>query len=177
MTDIVTDIVTGTAAPADLSAVLARLDLLESREEINALMVSYMAATDAPEDKGAKVAALFTEDGRWQSVGPHGNPGWAAVGRPALVTKFDRNVERMPFSAHFVTNPAIEVSGDTARGRFMYFQACTYRGDQPLWIAGSYDNDFARADGRWLIAHMRVRNFFTTPFDQGWVAVPHLQTP
>lgn len=162
---------------ATVTRLLARLDALESREAITDLMVSYMAATDAKEGKGEKVARLFTEDGRWQSVGPHGNPDWAAVGRPALVTKFDRNVDRMPFSAHFVTNPAVELDGDTARGRFMYFQACTYRGDQPLWIAGSYDNDFRRVDGQWLISHMRVHNFFTTPFDKGWVTVPHMQTP
>ena len=161
----------------DLAAVLARLDTLESRAAITGLMVSYMAATDAREHKGDKVARLFTEDGRWQSVGPHGNPDWAAVGREALVKKFDRNVDRMPFSAHFVTNPDIQLEGDTARGQFMYFQACTYRGDQPLWIAGSYDNDFRRVDGQWLVAHMRVHNFFTTPFDKGWVAVPHMQTP
>ena len=164
-------------SPSQLASMLTRLDVLESKEAITGLMVSYMAATDAEHDKGAKVARLFTEDGRWQSVGPHGNPDWAAVGRPALVTKFDRNVDRMPFSAHFVTNPAVQLDGDTARGQFMYFQACTYRGDQPLWIAGSYDNDFRRVDGQWLISHMRVHNFFTTPFDKGWVAVPHMQTP
>jgi hypothetical protein len=165
----------------DLEAILARLDALESKEAITGLMVRYMAATDAKADKGAKVAALFTEDGRWQSVGPHGNPDWAAVGPDALTKKFDRNVERMPFSAHYVTNSAIElnVEGDPgrARGQFMYFQACTYRGDQALWIAGSYQNDFARVGGTWLFSHMRVHNFFTTPFDQGWVKVAHLQTP
>jgi SnoaL-like domain len=164
-------------ATVDLTALLARLDALESREAIVGLMTSYMAATDARSDKGAKVAALFTEDGRWESVGPHGNRGWAAEGHEALITKFDRNVERMPFSAHFVCNPAVRLDGDTARGTFMYFQACTYRGDQPLWIAGSYENDFRRVEGRWLLSHMRVHNFFTTPFDQGWVKVPHVQTP
>jgi hypothetical protein len=171
------DATTTTLPTSDLTAVLARLDALESEKAITGLMVDYMAATDSVADKGAKVARLFTDDGAWESVGPHGNPGWAAVGHEALTTKFDRNVERMPFSAHFVTNAAVELDGDSARGRFMYFQACTYRGDQPLWIAGSYDNDFRRVDGRWLLSYMRVRNFFTTPFDQGWVAVPHLQTP
>jgi hypothetical protein len=164
-------------ATVDLTALLERLDALESREAIAGLMTAYMAATDASTGKGVRVAALFTEDGRWESVGPHGNPGWAAVGHEALIAKFDRNVDRMPFSAHFVTNPAVQLDGDTARGRFMYFQACTYRGDQPLWIAGSYDNDFRRVEGRWLLSHMRVRNFFTTPFDQGWVKVSHMQTP
>jgi hypothetical protein len=168
---------------SDLTAVLARLDALESKEAISGLMVSYMAATDSLADKGAKVAVLFTEDGSWQSIGPNGNPGWAAIGRDALKTKFDRNVERMPFSAHYVTNVAIDLelgpdgTAVAATGRFMYFQACTYRGDQPLWIAGQYQNDFARVDGTWLLSHMRVHNFFTTPFDQGWVKVPHLQTP
>lgn len=166
-----------TTVSPELAALLARLDDLESREAIQGLMVSYMAAADAKVGKGEKVARLFTEDGKWQSVGPHGNPGWAAEGRPALVKKFDRNVERMPFSAHFVTNPAVQLSGDTARGQFMYFQACTYRGDQPLWIAGSYDNDFRRVDGQWLISYMRVHNFFTTPYDKGWVAAPHIDTP
>ena len=166
-----------TGETTDLAAVLARLDVLESKAAIHSLMVSYMAATDAASDKGTKVAVLFTEDGRWQSIGPHGNPGWAAVGHEALITKFDRNVERMPFSAHYVTNPDIAVDGDTARGQWMYFQACTYRETTPLWIAGSYDNEFRRVDGRWLVSHMRVRNLFTTPFDQGWVAVPHLDTP
>ena len=163
--------------PGVLDAVLRRLDELESREAITGLMIDYMAATDAETDKGVKVARLFTEDGEWESVGPHGNPGWAAKGREALIKKFDRNVERMPFSAHFVTNPSIDVAGDVARGRFMYFQACTYRGKQALWIAGKYDNDFRRVDGRWLISHMRVHNLFTTPFDQGWVKVPHTDTP
>jgi hypothetical protein len=160
-----------------LEAMLTRLQDVESRESIARLMTEYMTAADAKVDKGVKIAALFTEDGRWESVGPHGNPGWAAVGRPALVTKFDRNVDRMPFAAHFVTNAAIDLDGDTARGQFMYFQACTYRGDQPLWIAGSYDNDFRRVEGTWLISHLRVHNFFTTPFDQGWVKVPHMDTP
>ncbi|GLZ54322.1 nuclear transport factor 2 family protein [Actinomycetospora sp. NBRC 106378] len=161
----------------DLDQVLARLDVLESKEAIEQVMVAYMAATDRESEKGKHVAELFTEDGRWQSVGPHGNPDWAAVGHEALERKFDRNVERMPFSAHYVTNGAVTLDGDTAHGRWMYFQACTYRGTEPLWIAGAYDNDFRRVDGRWLLSHMRVRNFFTTPFDQGWVEVNHMETP
>jgi hypothetical protein len=83
----------------------------------------------------------------------------------------------MPFAAHFVTNADVRLDGDHAVGQWMYFQACTYRADQPLWIAGKYENDFERVNGEWLISHLRVHNFFTTPFDQGWVKVPHMDTP
>ncbi len=176
-----TDLTANTDLAALVATLAARVDALESEKAIEQLMVGYMAATDAVSGKGRKVSVLFTEDGSWESVGPHGNPGWAATGHEALIKKFDRNVERMPFSAHFVTNTAIQlgVDGDPdkATGQFMYFQACTYRGDQPLWIAGKYNNDFRRVDGTWLISYMRVHNFFTTPFDQGWVKVPHMQTP
>jgi hypothetical protein len=161
----------------ELESVLCRLDELESKADIEQLMVAYMAAADRESDKGEYVAALFTEDGKWESVGPHGNPGWLAKGREGLVKKFDRNVERMPFAAHFLTNGSIDLNGDTAVGRWMYFQACTYRGNQALWIAGKYENDFRRVDGIWLMSHLRVHNFFTTPFDKGWVDVPHMETP
>jgi len=159
---------------------LARLDELESKAEIEQVMVAYMAAADRTTDKGVHIAALFTDNGAWESVGPHGNPGWAAIGRPALVKKFDRNVDRMPFAAHFLTNGSITIDPadpNRASGTWMYFQACTYRSDQPLWIAGSYANDFERVDGVWLLSYLRVNNFFTTPFDKGWVEVPHMETP
>lgn len=169
-----------TVTDVDLGQVLARLDRLESKEAIEQIMVAYFAAADAKEDKGVKVASLFTEDGQWESVGPHGNPGWKAVGREQLVTKFNRNHDRMPFAAHFLTNGSVQLDPDDpdrATGTWMYFQACTYRGEQALWIAGSYANDFERVDGEWLMSHLRVHNFFTTPFDKGWVEVEHMETP
>ena len=157
-----------------------RVAQLDGKAAIEQVMVAYMAAADRQADKGAHMAALFTEDGAWESVGPHGNPGWRAVGRAALVTKFDRNVDRMPFAAHFLTNGSVTLDPadpDRATGTWMYFQACTYRGQQALWIAGAYTNDFRRVDGQWLLSHLRVHNFFTTPFDKGWVEVEHMETP
>lgn len=171
---------TTTETDIDLTQVLTRLDDLESKEAIEQIMVAYFAAADAEVDKGVKVAALFTSDGVWESVGPHGNPDWKAVGHEQLVKKFDRNNDRMPFAAHFLTNGSVTIDPedrDRAIGTWTYFQACTYRGEQALWIAGSYANDFRRVDETWLMSHLRVRNFFTTPFDKGWVEVEHMETP
>ena len=159
------------------SAIEARLALLEDRAAIEAVMVAYMAGCDRPAEKGKHVAACFTDEGRWESVGRHGNPDWTAVGRTAIEVKFDRNTERMPFSAHFLTNGAVTVEGDRARGEWIYFQSATYRDGRALWIAGAYDNRFERTPQGWRIAHLRVSNFFTTPYDKGWGELAHMETP
>lgn len=140
-------------------------------------MVEYNRACDASTGKGSRVAACFTENGRWESVGPHGNPGWAATGRAALVAKFDRNDERMPFSAHFLTNGTVRLGEDAATGTWAYFQAATYRDRTALWIAGSYLVDFVREEGCWLIDHLQVSNWFTTPYETGWAKLEHMETP
>jgi hypothetical protein len=144
---------------------------------INELMTEYNVACDAPGERGERVAACFTDAGRWESVGAHGNPAWAAAGRAALVQKFDRNIERMPFSAHFLTAGTVRVAGDEAVGSWRYFQSATYRDGQALWIAGSYLADLSRVGRSWLIEHLRVENYFTTPYEAGWAQTPHVDTP
>jgi hypothetical protein len=180
---------------------LRRLTILEDREAIAALMVEYNRACDAPADRGARIAACFTESGSWASVGAHGNPDWAATGHAALVRKFDRNIERMPFSAHFLTNGTINLRynpeqhsdadqrispeqhnspdqrSDHADGSWLYFQTATYRSGQALWIAGAYEVSFHREGDSWLIQHLAVNNFFTTPYEAGWALMPHFETP
>lgn len=163
--------------PAGAPTVEQRLAALQDRADIEDLMVEYNRACDAPTGKGERIAACFTPDGRWESIGRHGNPGWAATGRPALVAKFDRNVERMPFSAHFVTNGTVRVDGDTARGSWAYFQTATYRDRTALWIAGTYWVELRRFEGTWLIDHLQVDNWFTTPYASGWAEVEHVETP
>lgn len=158
--------------PAD-----AVLRALVDRVAIEDVMVAYHRACDAHEGKGPRVAALFTEDGRWESVGRYATPGWEAVGREALEAKFDRNHERMPYALHHLTGGQVEVDGDVASGWWSYFQHCTHRGTTPLWIAGEYHVGLRRDGARWLIAQMLVENHFTTPFDKGWVEVPHVATP
>jgi hypothetical protein len=166
-----------TTATDSLEAVLERLDQLESKAAIEQVMVDYMYACDRPSDKGHHVAICFAPDGRWASVGELGKPTWGAQGYDELKKKFDRNVERMPFSAHYMANPKVTVTGDTAKGVFMYLQPCTYKDGTALWTAGTYDNSFVRIDGRWLISELQVINYFTTPYDQGWSITREVPTP
>jgi hypothetical protein len=162
---------------AAIEALRKRVDELESVQAINQLMTDYMYACDRPSDKGHYVGILFAPDGKWASFGELGKPTWGATGYDELKKKFDRNVERMPFSAHYCTNSAVTVDGDTATGKWMYLQPCTYRDGTALWTAGEYANKFVRIDGKWLIAELTVSNYFTTPYDKGWAVTQEVDTP
>lgn len=168
-----------TETGTEQSALLKKLDELASIQAIQQVMTDYMYACDRKSDKGHHVAVCFAPDGRWASVGELGKPTWGATGYEELKKKFDRNVERMPFSAHFLTNPRItvDVEKDTGEGKFMYLQPCTYRDGTALWTSGEYRNTFVRIDGRWLIQELTVSNYFTTPYDQGWAVCQEIDTP
>ncbi len=160
----------------EVAALRTRLAVLEARAGVEEAMVRYMCACDVPEGKGAAVAAAFTRDGTWEAVDRPDAAAWAATGTEALVRKFDRNHTRLPFSIHYLTNGRIQVDGETARGQWYFFEPCTFRGTVPLWTAGHYDNDFAVEDGVWKIRHLRLRSFFSTRFDRGWVDEPDFDT-
>jgi hypothetical protein len=164
---------------AKLEALLKRVDELESEQAINRLMAEYMYACDRPSEKGHHVAICFAPDGKWASVGELGKPTWGATGYEELRKKFDRNVVRMPYSSHFGANPVIDVDveNDSAVGKFMYLQPCTYRDGTALWTAGEYLNKFTRIDGRWLISELTVSNYFTTPYSDGWGITKEIDTP
>ena len=76
----------------------------------------------------------------------------------------------MPFAVHMVLNPIVEVDGDTAKGTWYLFQACTFaERNQAVWGSARYDEEYVRLDGEWKFKNLVLTSFFWTPFDQGWV--------
>jgi ketosteroid isomerase-like protein len=54
---------------------------------------------------------------------------------------------------HAVTNPAIDIDGDTAQARWCVLDFRTEDGiDQPVRIVAVADDEYRRSDGGWLIA-------------------------
>ncbi len=140
-----------------------RLKALEDVEEIKRLKARYCSYCDDNYDADA-IAALFTEDAVWD-----GGIRGRADGREEIRSFFVRASQRLPFAIHMVMNPAIEVDGDTAKGSWYLFQACTYaEGDQAVWGSGRYDEEYVRVDGKWMFQNLKLTSFFWTPFDQGW---------
>ena len=141
-----------------------RIRVLEDIEEIKVLKRRYCAACDDNFDADG-IASVFTEDSVWD-----GGARGKMEGRDEIRSFFQKTSQWMPFAVHMVLNPIIEVNGDTAKGTWYLFQACTLAdGDRAIWGSARYDEDYVRVNGHWLIQHLRVTSNFWTPFDEGWV--------
>jgi hypothetical protein len=90
-----------------------RLQAIEDREEIIKLKARYVNYNDGgwkgpTHTKPEAVADMFVEDGVWD-----GNPNAGyAKGRSAIKELFE-GFGVVPFIVHYVTNPLIEIDGDT----------------------------------------------------------------
>ncbi|WP_326750875.1 nuclear transport factor 2 family protein [Streptomyces hirsutus] len=135
---------------------LPPLERLLAIEECRRLMVEYGRRLD--HGRGASAADLFTEDGAWRS------PTIDAVGREELRAFFARRdalTDRT--TRHVVTNIAVDVlDADHARGVSVAVELRDDQGPDGLAvdtrpaIAGDYEDEFVRVDGRWLFRERRV---------------------
>lgn len=148
--------------------VLGRLETLESEGAIRRLMAEYLATRDFAEEKGRHIASLFISEGIWEGAGLFAPILGSHVGREAIEQRFSKP---MPFSVHIAGCESISVHGDEAVGRWVFLQPTAFNG-QAMWVAGRYDNEFVRVDGRWKFKHIRVVGIFSCPYEDGWAKKP-----
>ena len=140
------------------------LQWLLDLEEIKQLRISYTWAmeTSAPDE----LADLFTEDG-WIDAGP-----WGYMKDQAAIRRgFGKAFGNAPTWAamHVVTNPRIEIDGDTAAGTWYLLDCFTHGvGANPLNILGYYAETYRRLDGVWKISSMKLH--FKWSSEQGHIA-------
>lgn len=164
----------------------ARLQALEDIEEIKRLKTLYGENWDAGwsdtpgQGSGAKLAALFVEDGIWD-----GRPIVADVlhGREAIKDSCEEFVrfntytpsgEKREFEAmslHIATNPRVDVDGDTAKASFTgLLLTAEAESGQSFWCAGRYRDELARTEQGWRFTKVKFNYALFTPFDgEGWV--------
>jgi len=141
----------------------ARLQRLEDIEAIRRLKAAYCSACD-DDHNGEAVAALFTKNGSWQHIGKHSTEGTAdnepKNGRREI-SKFMLSLRSAGFirhSAHMVTNPVINVSGDEADGSWRFIMLYSHTDGSFFRIIGHYEEQYVRIKGNWffrsLIAHV-----------------------
>ena len=127
-----------------------RVQRIEDAEEIRRLRYLYCEYGNLYDAES--FAALFAPDAIWD--------GGDAFGRQEGLEQIEQMVrdagERIRFSAHYITNELIEVNGDSATGRWWLFMPCVLDGES-TWLFATYDDEYVKLDGRWLIKQDRPR--------------------
>lgn len=141
----------------------ARLDAIESRFAIDALIANYAQAFDTYDRE--LLATLWHPDSRLL-LGQNGN----AEGLEAILAQADVNMKRMPHMHHWMANALITVAGDHAHG-LVAADCIFYDVDQgPLQVSGQYQDIYERRDGRWAFVERQFTMHYATPL-KNWVPI------
>jgi SnoaL-like domain len=148
----------------DLEANIQRLlDL----EEIKMLKYKYCHYNDGgwsaqPVSHQGPSADLFTEDGVWD-----GRPVVMAEGREAIRNLF-ASFASLPMAYHAVTNPIIEIAGDTAKGHWHLIGGGIGLSNASSLGIGGYEDEYVRTPQGWRVRLMRVIWGRRTIVPNGW---------
>jgi ketosteroid isomerase-like protein len=126
---------------------------LAEKDAIRELMAEYCFCLD--NGRFAEMAALFTEDGTWDTAFGKG------TGRPeieALVRRIRGDAPR-PRAIHHVTNIVIKLSGDTATCRSDWVVVQNSEQGPKIGSAGSYADQMAKRNGIWLFRYRKIDRF------------------
>lgn len=150
-----------------------RIRLIEDREEIARLKHTYCSINNGgwrgveTHHDIDKLIDIFVPDGVWD-----GSPELPkAVGHQQIRDLFTM-WRALPFVIHFVTNPVIDVDGDTAHAVYQAIitpaMPCPDGSKQAMWIFGQYEEDYVRTPQGWKYKVLRFVSFTITTFEEGW---------
>jgi uncharacterized protein (TIGR02246 family) len=134
-------------AQTDLASLAARVQTLEDREAIRALILAYGEAHDNRDYR--TFADLFATQGEW--VGGLGS----ASGPEAIFELMDRTIGHDPTPGgsgtyHVMTNEQIVIRGDRASAttKWIYMTPGDEGAPRTVFL-GHYDDEFIRENGAW----------------------------
>ncbi|HVY15739.1 MAG TPA: nuclear transport factor 2 family protein [Rhodopila sp.] len=126
---------------------------MSAKNEIRELLARYCFALD--EERFDDMAALFTEDGVWETAFGTGKGRDGIVAQAQSITQPDR-----PRRVHLTTNIVIDKKGDdaaTVRSNWLLFENGPL--GPKIGSGGGYYDEVAKVDGRWLFRHRRIDRF------------------
>jgi uncharacterized protein (TIGR02246 family) len=127
---------------------------LEEKDAIREVMAEYCFRLD--NDRFADMAALFTEDGTWDTAFGKGT-GRAEV--EALVRGMRQSRTARPRAIHHVTNIVITLDGASAKAFSNWVVVQNSDQGPKIGSAGSYTDDLVKQDGRWLFRYRKIDRF------------------
>jgi uncharacterized protein (TIGR02246 family) len=125
---------------------------MSDKDEIRELLARYCFALDA--ERFDEMAALFTEDGVWETAFGTGTGRDGIVARAHSIASGER-----PRRVHLTTNIVIDVTDDTAvaRSTWMLFQNSST--GPVISSGGAYADRLVKIGGQWLFRHRRIDRF------------------
>jgi len=131
-----------------------RLRILEDREAIHNVLMSYKRHLDARDF--AAFSRLFARDGEW----------WGRTGRARTPAGIRTMLEEKltpsppapgPTDYHLMTNESIKVDGDRATAESAFVCITRSPEDTPtVRLLGQYHDQLVREDGEWRFASRKV---------------------
>jgi len=146
----------GTVAQTQSGALETRLKVLEDREAIRALLVSYASTLDNRDWAGFEL--LWAKDAEFVGGGGNSAKGPAAI-RDLLKGLLGKNGAPTPgHDFHLVMNQTIDVKGDTATGysRGTWVSTSPENNRLQVSIIASYYDQFVREGGRWKFRRHQI---------------------
>jgi len=132
-------------------------------ERIKQLKHRYCAYCDEQYDPDG-IAGLFTDSGVWD-----GGPFGRAEGREGIRRFFADVSKQVSFANHYVSNPIIEIDGDSATGRWDLWQPMVMtEGPAAVWLVAKYREQYVRSGDTWLFRLLELDIKALSPYEQGF---------
>jgi len=128
---------------------------IEEKDAIREAMAEYCFRLDG--GRYDDMAALFTEDGTWDTA------FGKATGR-AAIAGLARDIrakagDNRPRAVHLVTNIAIALDGASAEVRSNWTVVQNSPHGPKIGSGGAYSDQMVKADGRWLFRYRKIDRF------------------
>jgi 3-phenylpropionate/cinnamic acid dioxygenase small subunit len=127
----------------------------EDKDAIRELLAEYCFRLD--DGRFAEMAALFTEDGTWDTAFGKAT-GRAAIAELARSLR-ERAGAARPRGVHLVTNIAIALAGHAAQVRSNWMVMENSPAGPRIGSGGAYFDDLARFGGDWRFRYRKIDRF------------------
>ncbi|MBM4432411.1 MAG: nuclear transport factor 2 family protein [Chloroflexi bacterium] len=142
-----------------------RVKALEDQAEIVKLKSRYCYFADKRDFKS--FCELFTEDATLE-LGPLG----MHKGRAKIREYMETTNTTMPWFAHMVHNPLIDVKGGEATGEWYFMVPCDLKGMAwgagAGWLQGKYTERYVKIAEGWKIAYCKADFNIVSSHAKGW---------
>jgi hypothetical protein len=130
---------------------------VDDKDAIRELLAEYCFRLD--DGRFAEMAALFTEDGTWDTAFGEavGQAAIAALGQSLR----DRAGAARPRAVHLVTNIVIALDGELAQARSNWMVIENSAAGPKIGSGGAYLDDIVKAAGRWRFRYRKIDRFIT----------------